>query len=280
MSKPAGAVSPGAARKLSQKREIFLMFPAPNCDENLFRAQIDLLREQGHEVQVEHIGQKSIGEFAQEIREKYPQEVHLIGVSIGAHIALEVFALDVARVKSLTLISMKKEKPSKAKQEKREGYVRDLSSENKEEKFHEITEEICSRMFFEKNPEVKKLNATYHQMAQHMGLEALKNQVQQMIEVGKKDIFADVPPNSKTVINLVVGEKDLRFRDAGDNRPIHEIAEEMRGEMKERIGGEINLCMIGNAGHLPTIERAEEMNHFFQNLLSRFSPQAEKSPAI
>jgi len=189
MSKPKSVVNPDTVRKLTDAHEIFIMFPAPNCDEKLFAPQIELLESQGHEV----------------------------------------------------------------------------------------TAEIGSRMFWDENPELENLNQIYAQMAQNMGPEALKNQVMQMIAVGKKDIFEGVPPNIKTVINLVVGEKDVRFRDAGDERPIKEIAQDMSDEMKEKLGGEVNLCMVEKAGHLPTIEAAQAVNEILQNSLRQTAQAAARA---
>ena len=300
MSRPDGSVELGggavaavSARPLSQSAEIFIMFPAPNCDERMYEAQKKFLEEQGHRVCFEGVVEGvGLEDFVSRIMKKYPERVNLVGASVGAHIALECWAIAPERVKSMTLISMKTEPPSAEKQDKRRRIVADLTDpEVKNMRLVEIADKVSQTNFSEYAEHPEGLKTLYMDMAKKMGPGAFATQAGYMVQVGEEGVFAranrSVLSDARarkavdgsvhevdTKVIIVVGRDNRRFAVSGDDRvDIEAVAADVARDSTSNLGLPVSYVMIDRAGHMPTFEKPDAVNKalggMLENLKSR-----------
>ncbi|MEX1252019.1 MAG: alpha/beta hydrolase [Hyphomonas sp.] len=229
-----------------------LFLPGFMCDERLFAPQIKSLTAAGHACHVGNYGAgASIDRIAHELMKNAPARVALVGLSMGAIVALEVWRQFPERVTHMALLN---------------GTARaDAAGPSRKSQLRQVVEgglsnvlrkELAPR-YLAVGHNSEHLTELIAAMGQRLGPEAF---VRQSVALMTRQSQLELLPSISCPVLVVAGDEDAMC-------PLSR-QEEMAAAIKAA-----ELCILSPCGHISTLEQPEHVNAALLRLLSNPAAQ-------
>src|SRR5215467_11361677 len=223
-----------------------VLLPAMLCDEELYRPQIEGLRDLVEPITLT-VAEPSMAEAANAVLRQAPLRFLLAGTSYGGSLALEVIARAPSRVLGLWLMGCSPgphRDPDAAR-------LRNDRVQRGE--FDAVVEDLAATIAHEDGPHAVDAASSFRRMAGRAGAAVFLQQNTSLL--GRPDRRADLA--RITCPALVVWGREDRFASVEHGR-----------EIAARIPG-VRLVILEGCGHLPTLERPDATVALAREWLSR-----------
>jgi pimeloyl-ACP methyl ester carboxylesterase len=243
---PALSLVPRATAPMLPVRPVVFL-PGLLCDQRLWRDQIDDLADIVAPFVADLTLDDDVSRMAARVLAVAPPRFALVGLSMGGYVALEIMRQAPERVERLALIDTSARADSAERAEERRRGMASLQRG----RFVGITGPLLRQLIHESRvagPVGDQLKA----MAARVGGAAFLRQ--QKAILNRPDSRPDL--SAITVPTMIAVGDDDRV-----TPPEHAI------EMHERIAGS-TLHMLGDCGHLPALERPEEISRLLRDWLT------------
>ena len=211
-----------------------VLLPAMLCDEELYRPQIDGLRDLVEPVAMT-VAEPTMAEAAEAVLRQAPPRFVLGGTSYGGSLALDVVARAPSRVLALWLMGCSPgPHPDPAT-----ALVRNHRVQRGE--FAAVVEDLAAMITCDTGPYADQASTSFRRMARRAGPEVFLRQNKSLL--GRSDRRPDLAGIACPTL-LLWGQED---RLVGVERG-REMAASIRGA---------RLVVLENCGHLPTLEQAD-----------------------
>lgn len=229
-----------------------LFLPGFMCDERLFAPQIKSLTAAGHTCQAGNYGAgASIDRIAREVMQNAPARVALVGLSMGAIIALEVWRQFPERVTHMALLN---------------GTARaDAAGPSRKSQLRQVVEgglstvlrkELAPR-YFAVGHNSELFSELIEAMGQRLGPEAFVRQsVALMTRQSQLELLASI----SCPVLVIAGDEDA-------------ICPLPRQEEMAAAIQTAEICVLSPCGHISTLEQPERVNAALLRLLSKPATQ-------
>ncbi len=216
-----------------------MLVPGLLCDERLWRHQAGHLAELADPWIADVTRGASVSEMASAVLDAAPERFALAGLSLGGYVALEIMRAAPARVARLALLdtSARPDTPEQTSMR------RELIGLAQNGRFDEVPHRLLPSLVHPKRLDDERLVAIVLSMAHSVGPEAFVRQEHAI--VGRPDSREDLEGISCPTLVLCGREDALT--------PLH-LHEEMSSVIPDS-----RLHVIGECGHLSTLERAEKV---------------------
>jgi len=211
-----------------------VLLPAMLCDEELYRPQMDGLRDLVEPVAMT-VAESTMAEATEAGLRQAPPRFVLGGTSYGGSLALDVVATAPSRVSALWLMGCS---PG-SHRDPAAGLLRSHRVQRGE--FAAVVEELAATIACETGPYANQASSSFRRMARRAGPEVLLRQNASL--VGRSDRRPDLASIACPTL-LLWGQED---RLAGVEHA-REMAASIRGA---------RLVVLENCGHLPTLEQPD-----------------------
>jgi pimeloyl-ACP methyl ester carboxylesterase len=248
---PDDKIRPGAGTNLT----LFLL-PGMLCDRALWRHQMAALAERAAIVVPELTGAASIAALAEEVLRSAPAKFALCGLSLGGYVALEIASQAPERVQRLALIASSARPDTPARRLERERALRQV----RHGRFLGISPRLVSQFVHAENLRDPALLRTVTEMAKRVGRDAFIRQ--QTAALSRHD-YRERLASIGCPTAVLCGREDRVT-------PL-----ELSQELAAGIAG-AELVVIEKCGHLPPLERPQEVSAALQRWLER--PDKSKMP--
>jgi len=229
-----------------------LFLPGFMCDERLFAPQISSLTAAGHACHVGNYGAgASIDRIAREVMQNAPERVALVGLSMGAIAALEVWRQFPERVTHMALLN---------------GTARaDAAGSSRKSQLRRVVEGGLSNVlrkelapgYFAAGHGSAHLTELIAAMGQRLGPETF---VRQSVALMTRQSQLELLPSISCPVLVVAGDEDA-------------ICPLSRQEEMAAAIPASELCVLSPCGHISTLEQPEHLNVALLRLLSRPAAQ-------
>lgn len=217
-----------------------IMLPGMMCDERLFAPQIAHLHGQ-FDIQVMPIHTfESMGELAQDILQKAPDDFALLGLSMGGIVAMEIIRQARHRVSHLALLDTN---PLAERDDVKLRREPQISKVQNGELISVMRDEMKPNYLVDSPDKPKILNLCMD-MAEGLGPQAFINQ---SIALRDRPDYQDTLAKFDAPSLILCGREDL-------------LCPPMRHELMQDLIKGSTLKIVDHAGHLPTLEQPEIVN--------------------
>lgn len=226
-------------------KEPLIMIPGTLCDANLFKHQLEGLKDLAA-CQVGDISSADdLGKVASNIIEKIEGNFSILGLSYGGIIAFEMWRQAPQRIKRLILLNTNHKEPSETTRANQQRFL-GMSALGE---FREITTDFLKdAMLHPDHAENAELRKTILTMALNTGRDNFFKQIK--AQLNRPDSTSDLP-NIKCPTLVITGKQDKVC-----TPKIHqEIA---------RLIPNSSLKLIEKCGHLSTLEQPEKVNQIIR----------------
>jgi pimeloyl-ACP methyl ester carboxylesterase len=214
--------------------------PGLLCTAALYAPQIAALKGRADCVVADHTRHDSMRAIVRGILEDAPTRFHLVGLSMGGYVALEMAAHAPERITTLVLMDTNARPDSREQPALRREYIALAEREG----IDPVIDLLLPKFIDESRLDDAALVATIRQMARDTGVEAFVRQETAIL--GRKDARPDLADITCPTL-VVCGDRDTLL-------PPH-----LSEEIAAGIPG-ARLQMIKGSGHLTTLEKPEAVN--------------------
>lgn len=226
-----------------------VFLPGTLCNGKLWEPQIRSLESSADCIVADLTRSDTIRGMAEDVLAEAPSQFSLAGLSLGGIVALEIMRLAPERVKKLALLDTNPFLPT---EKQLAGWKRLLESEKPLGFVHEITDNLITSLLHPDHWQDVQLTELLHQMAEDIGTEGYVNQLK---AVKAREELITVLPTIHCPTLIIVGQQDIIC-------PLS-MSEYLRDHIKNS-----SLEVINHAGHLPTLERPDEVSRLMKEWLS------------
>jgi len=237
-----------------RERPTLVLLPAMLCDDELYRPQIERLRDLVEPMTLT-VAESTMAEAATEVLRRAPPRFLLAGTSYGGSLALEVVALAPARVLGLWLTGCNP------------GSHRDPAAARRRNhrvqsgKFEAVVEELASTITCDQGPHALDAVNSFRSMARQAGPDVFVRQNTALL--GRVDRRPDLARIACPTL-LVWGREDRL------------AAPQHGADMGGLIPG-ARLFVLDGCGHLPTLEQPDVTVALAREWLGLISTQAPRA---
>lgn len=242
--------------KDDRERPTLILLPAMLCDDELYRPQIERLRDLIEPLTLT-VAEPTMAGAATEVLRRAPPRFLLAGTSYGGSLALEVVARAPARVLGLWLMGCNPgphSDPAAARQRNRRVQNGELEA---------VIEELASMLTFEQGPHALGAVNSFRRMARQAGPDVFVRQNSALL--GRVDRRPDLARIACPT--LVVWGREDRL-----------AAPEHGADMGGLIPG-ARLVVLDRCGHLPTLEQPDVTVALAREWLGLISTRASQGRA-
>jgi len=232
--------------KHDRKRPTLVLLPAMLCNDDLYRPQIEGLRDVVEPMTLT-VAEETMTEAAAEVLRAAPEHFLLAGTSYGGSLALEVAALAPSRVLGLWLMGCNPG-PHIDPAAARRRNDRVQSGE-----FESVVEELASTITYERGPHGVSAANSFRRMAGQAGPNVFVRQNTSLL--GRRDRRQDLPRIACPTL-LVWGREDR-------------LAAPQHGAEMGGLIPDARLVVLDACGHLPTLEQPDATVALARNWLGR-----------
>lgn len=223
-----------------------VLLPALMADTRLYTAQVEALSSLKLNIQsFVNKNYENIQDFAKYVIDNTPQEIALIGTSMGGYVAMEIMRQNSKKIKKLCLIGTNYREDYESKRAERLNIIQELQNTN-DANFVGINDKTIASYIFEVTP---KKDALIKAMVKDLGRKVFITQ-QQMI-LSRSNYEEDFKKYPHTL--FIVGEHD----------PI--TPKDLMEEMCKVAGGK--MVVLKDCGHLAPIDKPTEVSTLIKEWL-------------
>jgi pimeloyl-ACP methyl ester carboxylesterase len=224
-----------------------LLIPGLLCSARLYGPQIPHLWRIGSVTVADHTRSANIADVARRILADAPGHFHLVGLSMGGYVALEILRQAPGRVGKLALLDTAARADSPEQTERRHVLIKLATTKG----LRAVNDVLFPRLVHQSRSDDKALRAVIDSMAEEVGVDAFVRQ--QMAIMGRSDSRPGLPAIRCPTL-IVVGDSDQITPPA--------LAEEMAAAIPGA-----RLEIIATCGHLSTLEEPEAVNRLLMGFL-------------
>jgi len=214
--------------------------PGLLCTDALYAPQVAAFSGQAECIVADHTRQDSMEAICEAILETAPERFHLVGLSMGGYIALEMVGHAPERIERLVLMdtSARPDRPEQTT------FRHTLVAEARAEGLDGIVDRLLPQFLAEVHLADSGLVETVRRMARDTGVDAFERE--QTAIIGRKDARPDLADISCPTL-VVCGDLDTL------------TPPDLSQEIAAGIPG-ATLEMIAGSGHLTTLEKPDAVN--------------------
>lgn len=226
-----------------------IMLPGMMCDERLFAPQIAHLHGQFDIQMMPTHAFESMGELAQDILQKAPDDFALLGLSMGGIVAMEIIRQARHRVSHLALLDTN---PLAERDDVKLRREPQISKVQNGELTSVMRDEMKPNYLVDSADKPKILNLCMD-MAEGLGPQAFINQ---SIALRDRPDYQETLAKFDAPSLILCGREDL-------------LCPPMRHELMHGLIEGSTLKIVDHAGHLPTLEQPEIVNQAIDGWLQK-----------
>ena len=230
-----------------------VLLPAMLCDEELYRVQIQAVRDLVAPLPL-IVAEASMAEAAAAVVRRAPAQFLLAGTSYGANLALEVAARAPARVTGLWLMGC-----NPGPDDDPEGGRR-LTERVRAGEFDVVVEELAERVVYARGSNAQAARSAFQRMARRLGAGVFERQSASLL--GRPDRRDDLRRTSCPTL-LLWGRDDA-------------LSPVTHGTMMAARITRARLVVLDDCGHLPTLEQPELVTAALRDWLGEVSANVRR----
>ena len=230
-----------------------VLLPAMLCDEELYRFQIEAVRDLVEPLPLV-VAEASMAEAAAAVMRRAPTRFLLAGTSYGANLALEVAARAPARVTGLWLMGCNPGPDDDPVGGRR------LTERVRAGEFDAVVEELAERVVYARGPNAEVARSAFQGMARRLGVGVFERQSASLF--GRPDRRDDLRRTSCPTL-LLWGRDDA-------------LSPVTHGTMMAARITRSRLVVLDRCGHLPTLEQPELVTAALRDWLGEVSPDVRR----